>query len=67
MPVRVGIEKLIQMLPCITMISSTGRPTDRKVNSSTRMTKNADKRLMSRLSLTKDAARSLELVELPTM
>ena len=64
--VSVGKEKLIQILPWITIINSTGSPTDWKVNNSTIITKREDKMVIKRLSFTKEADKSLELVELPT-
>ena len=53
-----GKEKLIQMLPWITRISRIGRPTDWKVNSSTRMTKTTDSTLIITLSLAKEVDKS---------
>ena len=50
----------------MTMMSSTGRPADLKVNSKTRITNNADSTLMSRLSWPKELDRSMALVVLPT-
>ena len=53
-----GKEKLIQILPWITRISRMGRPTDRKVKSSTRMTKTTVRTLIRILSLAKETDRS---------
>ena len=57
---------MIQTLPWMTRINSTGSPADLKVNTSTRMTNTMVKMLMSMLSLPKEADRSKSLVELPT-
>ena len=48
------------------MISSTGIPADWKVNSSTTITKKAERMEIIKLSVIKAADRSRELVELPT-
>ena len=54
----VGKEKFNHTLPWITRISSTGRPTDMKVNKSTRITNTMVRTLMSVLSCEKEDARS---------
>ena len=64
--VRYGTEKFIQTLLCMTMMSSTGRPTDLKVKSSTMTTKSAESMLMSRLSVENDERRSRAFTLSPT-
>ena len=57
---------MIQILPWMTMISSTGRPADLKVNSRISITNSADRMEISRLSSMKEELRSMALVVLPT-
>ena len=49
---------MIQILPWIITISSTGRPADRNVNTSTMITNRADRTLIKMLSPSKEAERS---------
>ena len=53
-----GKVKLRKILPWMTRISSTGSPTDWKVNSSTRMTKTTDSTEIITLSRAKEVDRS---------
>ena len=65
-PVKVGMEKLIQMQPWMTRISRMGIPTDLKVNSSTRSTMKMDTALTTELSRLKVFWKSYSVLELPT-
>lgn len=58
-------EKLIQMLPWMTRISSTGIPADIKVKSSTTRTMRMDTTLTTVLSVLKDFWKSYSEVEFP--
>ena len=57
---------MIQTLPWMTRISSTGSPADLKVKTKTRITKTMVRMLIKRLSFSKEDERSKSLVELPT-
>ena len=57
-PVKPGNAKFSQTLPWITRISRIGRPTERKVNSSTTMTNTTVSTLIRMLSRAKDVERS---------
>ena len=61
----VGNEKLIQILPSITRISSSGIPAELKVNNSTTSTIRTDTMLTTVLSTAKDFSKSYSFVESP--
>ena len=55
---KYGIAKLHQILPWMTSIRSTGRPTDLNVSSNTAITKRMVRILFRTLSFSKDFIRS---------
>ena len=65
-PVKAGMEKLIQMQPWMTKISRMGIPADLKVNSSTSSTMKMDTALTTELSRLKVFWKSYSVLELPT-
>ena len=61
----VGNEKLSQMQPWITRISSTGIPAELNVKSSTSITTSTDTMLTTLLSTAKDFSNSYSFVDSP--
>ena len=63
--VKYEIEKLSHMLPWMTTISSSERPTERNTSIMTSTTNSADSALTITLSVENDSFRSREAVALP--